>query len=199
MRLAFALLLIGILRPPALAAQSACTDISSVDFRNRVIVARRAARPVFYGVFNGPAPDGPIRLSNGHFYDWDGAPRTSNRNTAPDWLTEIDRDLVVHPPQSSGVRVLSLVRTHLTGTGSFTYIFGFTCQNGDVTKVFEASGQGLKLRTITDSAMVVDVAVWAERDVHASPSRVVSLHYVWSPRLKRYVRSSSNAACPWMP
>jgi hypothetical protein len=199
MRLASALLLIGILCPAVLAAQSACTDISSVDFHNRVLVARRATHPVFYGIFNGPAPGGPIRLSDGRFYDWDAAPGISDRNAAPDWLTEIDRDLVVQPPQSAGVRVLSLVRTHLTGTGSFTYIFGFACQDGHVSKIFEASGQGLKLGKITDSAMVMDVAVWAERDAHASPSRVVSLHYVWSPRLRRYARSSSNAACPWMP
>ena len=193
------LLLIGTLRPPILAGQSACTDISSFDFPNRVIVAHREAHPVFYGTFNGPAPGGTIRLRNGRFYEWDEPTGVSKKNTKPDWLTEINRDLVVHPPQSAGVRLLSLVRTHLSGTGSFTYILGFTCQDGSLSKIFEASGQGLNLVKVTDAAMDLAVAIWAERDSHSSPSSVVSLHYVWSPRLKRYVRSSSNAACLWMP
>lgn len=167
MRLAAVLFLAGILRPMAGAEQSGCREISLVDFRNRVIVARRETRPLFYGLFNGPAPGGPIRLRDGRSYDWDLTPGDSGRKPPPDWLTEIDRDVVVRPPRSGAVRVLSLTRTHLTGTGSFTYIFGFTCQEGVVRKIFEASGQGIKLGTATDSVMVVDVAVWVEGDAHA--------------------------------
>jgi hypothetical protein len=193
------MLVLAAFAPPVLARDSACVDISSVDFKNYLFVARRETRPVSYGAFNGPAPGGPIRLRNGRFYEWDETPEVSPGNSKPDWLTEIGRDLIVHPRQSAGIRVLSLTRTHLTGTGSFTYIFAFACRNGAVTKIFEASGEGVKLTDVTDAAMDIDVAVWAKGDAHASPSRIVPLHYVWSPESKRFLRSSSNAACPWMP
>jgi hypothetical protein len=199
MRFALVPLLAGTCWPAVMAGQPVCADISSVDFGNRVIVAEGEARPGSYGVFNGPGPAGPIRLTNGRYYEWDGLPETPVGTRKPDWVTKIEGELLVHPPQSGGVRVLRLSRTHLTGTGSFTYVLAFMCQRGSVSKVFEASGQGLKLESVTDAAIDLSVAVWAKHDDHASPSKVVSLRYEWSPRSRRYVRASSNGACPWMP
>ncbi len=128
MRLAPLLFLIGFLRPAL--AQSSCRDISSFDFSNSVITARREARPVFSGAFNGPAPGGPIRLRNGRAFEWDEPAGSSSTIAEADWL---------------------------------------------------------------------ECAIWSDNDAHASPARVVSLHYAWSPGLKRYARSWSEKACLWLP
>lgn len=115
---------------------------------------------------------------------------------APDWRTTIRQD---HPLPASGIRLLVLEQNHLTGTGSFTYIFGFHCGAGSLRQIFEASGQGLKLERLTANGMDISVAIWSNGDPHCCPRRKVHLTYLWSPSRKRFLRQSSNAACPWLP
>jgi hypothetical protein len=191
--------------PVTLAAS--CRDIAKVDFRNRVILAPSYTGKPFYGLFNGPGPGGPLRLRNGMFLKWDG-PAEMTRPSAeqrdenlrkPDWKTTIEQDVLLNPAGSSGVRVLTLHQNHLTGTGAFTYVFAFACRSGSLSKIFEASGEGLQLERATANSIEVSVGIWADADSHASPSRVEHLRYRWSPVLKRFIRESSNAACPWLP
>lgn len=190
----------------ALAAAS-CRDIASVDFRNQVIRARSESWPD-YGLFNGPGPGGPLRLRDGVFLQWDLTPGMwsmlssegrAETNAKPDWKTTIQQDITLHPTATKAVRLLVLDQVHLTGTGSFTYIFGFQCAAGSLTKVFEASGEGIRLERTTESGMEIAVAIWNKDDAHCCPRREVHLRYRWSPSLKRFVRGSSNAACRWLP
>ena len=116
MRSAHLLLLLSVTGAPGLIAQQACADIASFDFRNGAITAAAEPAGEFYGVFNGPGPGGTFRMRDGRFNDWDGPPELANKSK-PDWLTEIESDILVHPPQCAGVRVLSVIRLHLTGTG----------------------------------------------------------------------------------
>ena len=186
-----------------------CRDIANVDFRNHVIVAARYNGNPFYGLFNGPGPGGPLRLRAGVFLQWDLTPGEIAKLSAeerdevmrkPDWKTEIERDLLLHPPAgSAGVRVLTLVQEHLTGSGSFTYVVAFDCRSGTLNKVFEASGEGVRLERATASRLELSAGIWGNGDAHAAPSRVERLQYRWSPALKRFVREGSNASCPWLP
>ena len=188
----------------ALAAVS-CRDIGSVDFRNQVIHANSDSWPD-YGLFNGPGPGGPLRLRDGVFLQRDLTPgmwsqlsseERSEADARPDWKTTIQQDITLNT--TKGVRLLVLEKVHLTGTGSFTYIFGFQCAAGSLTKVFEASGEGIRLERTTERGMEIAVAIWNKNDAHCCPLREVHIRYRWSPSLKRFVRDSSNAACPWLP
>jgi hypothetical protein len=191
----------------AIAAVS-CRDIASVDFRNQVIRARSDSGKPYYGVFNGPGPGGPLRLRDGVFLQWDLTPgmwamlspdEREETNGKPDWKTTIQQDITLHPTPTMDVRLLVLDQVHLTGTGSFTYIFGFQCAAGSLTKVFEASAEGIRFERTTENGMDISVAIWNKDDAHCCPRREVHLRYRWSPSLKRFVRDSSNAACPWLP
>ena len=188
----------------AIAAVS-CRDIASVDFHNQVILAKSDSGKPFYGTFNGPGPGGPLRLRDGVFLEWDLTPEMwamlspeerEETNRKPDWKTTIQQDITL---ASMDVRLLVLDKVHQTGTGSFSYIFGFQCAAGSLRKVFEASGQWVKLERTTENGMDISVFVWGKDDAHCCPRREVHLRYRWSPSLKRFVRESSNGACPWLP
>ena len=191
----------------AIAAVS-CRDIASVDFSNQAILARNGAGKPYYGLFNGPGPGGPLRLRDGVFLEWDLSPgmwamlspeEREETNGKPDWKTTIREVATLHLTATTDVRLLVLDQVHMTGTGAFTYIFGFQCVAGSLRKVFEASGQCVNLERTTGGGMDISVFVWGKDDAHCCPRREVHLRYRWSPSLKRFVRESSNAACPWLP
>jgi hypothetical protein len=191
----------------AIAAVS-CRDIASVDFRNQVILARSDSGKPDYGVFNGPGPGGPLRLRDGVFLQWDLTPgmwamlspeEREETSRKPDWKTTIEQDMLIRPIASGGVRVLVLSQVHVTGTGAFIYVFGFRCGSGSLKRVFEASGEGVKLERATANGIDITVGLWSQDDGHCCPSREERLRYLWSPALKRFVRESSKAAIPWLP
>ena len=191
----------------AIAAVS-CRDIARVDFHNQVILARSDSGKPDYGVFNGPGPGGPLRMRDGVFLQWDLTPgmwamlspeEREETNRKPDWKTTIQQDVTLHLTATTDVRLLVLDQVHLTGTGSFTYIFGFQCAAGSLRKVFEASGEGVNLKRTTKNDMEISVGIWGKIDAHCCPRREVLLRYHWAPSLRRFVRESSNAACPWLP
>lgn len=192
-----------------LASWAACRDVASIDFRNRVIPAASDLGKADYGTFNGPGPGGPLRLRDGLFLQWDRitsriwsempAEEREEIKQKPDWKTTIEQDTLIRPTGSGGIRVLVLSQVHLTGTGAFTYVFGFRCSSGSLQKIFEASGEGVKFERATDNGIEVTVAVWSQDDAHCCPSREERLRYIWSPARKRVVREPSNAAIPWLP
>ena len=40
---------------------------------------------------------------------------------------------------------------------------------------------------------------YSYRHGHCCPSRVVNLHYTWSPQKHQFIRKESNAEVPWVP
>jgi hypothetical protein len=191
----------------AMAAVS-CSDIASVDFRNLLIPATSYSGKPYYGAFNGPGPGGPLGLRGGVFLQWDltageratlSVEEREEIDHKPDWKTTVQQDVMLRPAESAGVRILVLDQLHLTGTGSFTYIFGFQCDAGALKKVFEASGEDVKLERAASDAMDITVGIWGAHDAHCCPSREDHLRYRWSPSLKRFVRESPKTACPWLP
>ena len=200
--------LLGLTLAP-LASGAACRDVASIDFRNRVIRAASDLGETDYGIFNGPGPGGPLRLRDGAFLQWDGitsrmwsempADERKEIKQKPDWKTTIEQDTLIRPIGSGGIRVLVLSRVHLTGTGAFTYVFGFRCSSGSLQEIFEASGEGIKLERATDNGIEINVAIWSQNDAHCCPSRHERLRYIWSPARKRFAREPSNAVIPWLP
>jgi hypothetical protein len=193
-------IVVTLLLAPAARRAQACEDIAKFDFRNFTFETTPHTLKD-YGAFNGPAPDGPLKLRNGVLLEWDwpdGEIPQEYRNV-PDWRTEIARDVFVRPEGSQGMRVLSLGRNHLTGTGWFTYIFAFDCFEGRVRKILEASGEGVGLARVNASELILRVGIWTLKDSHADPSIQVTVQYRWSAEAQRFVRVTPNAQCPWVP
>jgi hypothetical protein len=193
-------IVVALLLAPAARGAQACADIAKFDFRNYTFEATTRTFANF-GVFNGPAPDGPLKLRNGFSLEWDWPagqvpPEYGNK---PDWQTEIVRDVFVKPEGSQGMRVLSLSKNHLTGTGWFSYIFAFDCTEGRLRKTFEASGAGVGVARVDASELILRVGIWKQKDSHAHPSVQVTVQYRWSPEVQWFVRVTSNAQCPWVP
>ncbi len=132
-------------------------------------------------------------MRNGVFREWDRV------NNEIEWETTIERDLILRPAGSKGVRVLVLGRNHRGGTGFFTYIFSFECDAGIVKKIFEASGEGVRFDRASPNGIEIAVGLWSEGDAHCCPSREEHLQYLWSPALKRFVRKPPKAEIPWLP
>ncbi len=191
------------------ALAQACRDIASFDFRNSVIHARPYKGKPFYGLFNGPGAGGDFRLRDGVFSEYESfTPREiaaltererKEVTSKPDWETTIEQDKAWRPGGRSDLRVLVLSQVHLTGTGAFIYVLAFECNAGAVRKVFEASGEGVKLERTTADSMDISVGVWGNGDGHCCPSRVVDLHYTWSPQKHQFIRKGSNGEAPWLP
>ncbi len=194
---------------PSCAFAQACRDIATVDFRNSVIQAKPYSGRPFYGPFNGPGAGGDFRLRDGVFPEYEGfTPRElaalsvkerKEVTSKPDWETTIEHDEVWRPGGTSNLRVLVLSQVHLTGTGAFIYVLAFECNARAVRKVFEASGEGVKLERTTADGIDISVGVWGSGDGHCCPSRVVDLHYTWSPQKHQFIRKGSNAEVPWLP
>lgn len=208
LRVLNAIWILSILAPSSAVAQS-CRDIATVDFRNSVIHAKLNSGKRFYGPFNGPGAGGDFLLRDGVFPEYEGftpreiaalpAKERKEVTSKPDWETTIEQDKVWRPGGSSDLRLLVLSQVHRTGTGAFLYVLAFECNAGTVRKVFEASGEGVKLERITADGMDISVGVWGRGDGHCCPSRVVDLHYTWSPQKHQFIRKESNAEAPWLP
>jgi hypothetical protein len=142
-----------------------------------------------------------LKLRNGVFHQWDwpdGKVPPEYRDK-PDWETKIEKDVLVNPKGSQGVRVIVLGKNHLLGTGFFFYVFAFDCHEGGVRKLFEASGEGVNLARVTASELTLAVGIWRPKDSHADPSIRLTVLYRWSPEAQEFVRLTSNAQCPWVP
>jgi hypothetical protein len=193
---------------PSCAVAQACRDIAKFDFRNSVIRGTGNTGEHNYGLFNGPGPDGAFRFRDGVFLEWDLPPQETASPSAaerkqpvgrPDWETTIEQDKVWRPGGSSDLRVLALNKSHSSGTGAFNYIFVFECNAGSVRKVFEGSGEGVRLERTTADGIEISVGLWGKEDAHCCPSRVVRLRYSWAPRQHRFIRKEANSEAPWLP
>ncbi|MBL8177294.1 MAG: hypothetical protein JNK48_21645 [Bryobacterales bacterium] len=184
-----------------LTGATRCRDIASADLRNAVLEAARDSGGHDYGLWNGPAPGGALRMRDGVAWQWDGGPwgKHVRQGRPPDWKTSIEQDVLLAESASSGTRLLVLEQVQLTGSNAYTYILGFQCVAGAVKKVFEASGQGVRLERVRRDGMDIKVGIWGEKDAHCCPGREALVKYSWRPARGGFVRESSNALCWWLP
>jgi hypothetical protein len=148
----------GSSKPVATDGQ-ACTDIETVDFKNRVIVTKDDVFKFHNGVFD----DG--EMVEGKFL--------------VDWRSEIVKDTVVHPVSSVSIRFVEVFQNHLLGTGSFTHLFAFRCSGGTIRMVFYKSGEGMEATNVSPTALRLRFGVWRYSDAHCCPSLEKHSLFVW--------------------
>jgi hypothetical protein len=118
----------------------------------------------------------------------DGKALELNELGRPEWETELVRQSVVSVDGQSAV-MLRLLANHVGGTGSGGTVLIGTCNDRQLTVVFEAESQGLSDATFTaDQDLVVRRAVWSTSDAHCCPSGKAEERYRWDPVTGRFVR-----------
>ncbi len=170
-----------------------CQSIQKLDFRNKTIdlgAESSDLNPFPQGNFNGPASGAPVlQMKNGSAKTWDTPDgRLGVAESAhPDWRATIHSDRYIHPLSSAGIRLLVVEDDHETGSGSWTYILGYTCAKSEVVQVFRLTGQALRLVDADNQGIRASLFV-RESDSSTSPGKLKTLKFEWDPANVRYRR-----------
>jgi hypothetical protein len=146
-----------------------CSITDTAHFRNRSYVFRGSMHR-----------DTPLALR-------DGKARELNELRKPEWETELVRQSVVSVGGQSAV-MLRFLANHVGGTGSWGMVLIGTCNDRQLTVVFEAESQGLSDITFTaEQDLVVSRAMWTTSDAHCCPSGKAEERYRWDRNTGRFV------------
>ena len=105
-----------------------------------------------------------------------------------EWETELVPQSVVAVDGRPAV-MLRFLAIHVGGTGSWGTVMIGTCNDRQLTVVFEAESQGLSDVAFTnDQDLVVRRAVWSTSDAHCCPSREAEERYRWDHNTGHFVR-----------
>jgi len=171
-----------------------CTDIRKVDFRNLTF---RTSPKLEQNELNGSDPD-PItfRMRHGRAFSFDPPENLRISHGVHEFVATIDSDQLMHPNNSTYVRILQVENSHQTGSGNVRYVLGFTCLDRALTQVFQFSGEGVSLAHFDDRSLSINEAIWADHDAHADPSLYRSLTYFWQHSTWRFTRGSVEGPFP---
>jgi hypothetical protein len=182
---------------PFCGAQS-CDNIQKVDFRNmRIVIADKNADQNELTTYNN-APTGKyhFNMRHGVAHHWDGGDVEDpsfldyvDKERPPDWEAKITQDKVVNPSGSAGIRFVRIMDLHLTGTGAWFYILGFTCDAGKLKRVFQFTSMDVTLNALQDDSLIIQQAIWQKDDPEMGGSAMRRLRYQWSPEKERYIRA----------
>jgi hypothetical protein len=106
----------------------------------------------------------------------------------PDWRATIKEDRFIRPNRSTGVRIIAVEDVHETGTGSWTYLLGYSCANGRVAQVFRLSGQTVRLVDTGNQRIRATLFLRSEGYSAVSPGKLVTLDFAWDNSNLRYRR-----------
>lgn len=150
-----------------------CSVSDSKAFRNRGYQFRGRRRG-----------EGPLVLH-------DGKALELNELGTREWETELLQQSVVAIGGQSAV-MLRFISIHVGGTGSWGNALIVTCDDRQLTVVFEAEGHGLRDIAVTkDGVVVVKRYVWSTSDGHCCPSGEAEERYRWDRRSRRFVHMSA--------
>jgi hypothetical protein len=170
-------ILISFVLLSAHAKSQSCTDIRTFDFKN-------AAVPIAARDDGGHSGPDTFHLQDGKGFISDNPDLTQSR----DWQLNLFGDRLIHPDASTWLRVITIDRLHLTGTGDWNYILAFTCTKGSLEPIFQYGSEGAEIKHLDAHTLELSQAVRAENDAHCCPSKVKQIIYHWNAKLHRYVR-----------
>jgi hypothetical protein len=144
-----------------------CTGHDVEQFRNR--------RYTFGGDLSNP-----VTLRDGKFVDSPfGTPEFETSLGTAEALKAADR-----------TATLLIIRSqHVHGTGGTTHVLVVECRNRKLTVWFEATGEGIRDASFTESDQRLTVSrwIWSATDGHCCPSTQTEEGFRWSPH-GRFVR-----------
>ena len=147
-----------------------CSTSDSSHFRNRAYV--------FRGWMHR---DAPLVLREGKALELNDLGKA-------EWETELVQQSVVAVDGRPAV-MLRFLAIHVGGTGSWGTVMIGTCNDRQLTVMFEAESLGLGDVAFTnDQDLVVKRAVWSRSDAHCCPSREAEERYRWDHNTGHFVR-----------
>ena len=121
----------------------------------------------------------------------DGKARELNVLGTPEWDTELVRQSAIAIGVQSAV-LLQFFINHMSGTGSWGKVLIGTCNDRQLTVLFEAEAQGLGETAFTNNQdLVIKRSVWSMSDAQCCPGGKVEERYRWDRKTGRFVRIST--------
>ena len=149
-----------------------CSAADTEHFRNRA-----------YSFRGWRHTETPLRLREGKATEL-------NVLGTPEWETDLVRQSVVEVGGRPAV-MLRFLAIHTGGTGSWGTVLIGTCNERQLTVVFEAESLGLTDAAFTaDEVLVVKRLVWTPSDAHCCPSGTAEERYRWDPEAGRFVHAT---------
>lgn len=91
---------------------------------------------------------------------------------------------------SRDLRLLSICRDHVTGTGEWDYVVVLGCIDGHLKAIFHDRFKfGADIKEATADKLVLIAGYWRRRDAHCCPSGEQRMVYTWNKELRNYVLS----------
>jgi hypothetical protein len=129
-------------------------------------------------LFNAPRTGYSFEFKNGVAEEF--LESAQKKAGTPEARAKIFSDSVVTPPEGPPVQFLQIGWEHLQGTGSFSVLLGFVCQNGRVKEIFQFSAEGAQEFEVgPGDQLIVKQAIWRKNDAHCCPSQTRTLYYGW--------------------
>ncbi len=94
-----------------------------------------------------------------------------------DWEYDLSDVAVLRPEAGTVLRLVSTVRTHMTGTGSHATLEALECRQSRLVGLFTAGGG--ELQQVSPSTFVVASAVWVGQDATCCPSHERHTRFEW--------------------
>jgi len=179
-----------------LPAEYSCKNIADFNFGNSILTMGGTGLTIRqeYSLFNSPAHKERFAFRNGIALQW-LVPEEHNPQR-PDFRITIDRDQLVHPTGSSGVKILIVQMDHLTGTGSFQYLAAYDCRERQLHKLLDVSGEGVKFLSASNDRIQLTLFLWSDADAHCCPSKKADVMFQWSPKRQAYIGPTRGAIQP---
>jgi hypothetical protein len=164
-----------------------CQDIRNVDFRNMAVHTTAMDANELTGLYDAPRTGYGFEFKNGvaeEFMDL-----AQKKAETPEGRAKIVEDSVVDVPGGPTIRFLNIVWEHLQGSGAFSVLVGFTCQDGRVKKIFQFSADGVeKFEVGPGDQLIIKQAIWRKNDAHCCPSQTHTLYYGWDAERQSFRR-----------
>jgi hypothetical protein len=163
---------------PPRDSNSSCSDIESVDFGNRTFIAEEH--------FGDDRSTKELRFHNGKFDEGE----IVDDRLQVDTEFIIEDDLTIRSQEGLPIRFVHVFQDHVLGTGSWTWLFGFTCSSGRIVKVVQENGEGMEVVKLSPTSIRLRFAVWRPNDAHCCPTGSRDAFFVWSKTKQKFVPKS---------
>jgi hypothetical protein len=136
------------------------------------------------GPYNSPRGHLNFQFKNGVSDEYLDA--TQQKNGTPEARAKIAGDSSINLPGGSTVRFLKIGWEHMQGTGSYSVLFGFVCENGRVREIFKFSTDAAEFEIGLGDQLVIKQALCNEKDAHCCPTQARTIYYGWDSDQQKF-------------
>jgi hypothetical protein len=110
-----------------------------------------------------------------------------------DWKIAIAQDEILRPSSATTLRLLRVECDHLTGSGSWDYVFIYGSDKGGLVRIFQKNFvYGVKINVPKASDLLFTSGEWSKNDPRCCPSVVRVSRYRWNKQAGTYLLLESS-------